>query len=237
MTADGAQDLHVLSAGAAQGLVETLAPRFLAETGVALRTTFGAVGTIREKLLANERCDALILTEAMIQELASSGYVRLGISASLGRVRTGIGIRFGDDVPDIENRAALQRTLCAATDIYVPDLHRSTAGMHFARVLEQLGIHAEISPRLRPHPNGATAMRELAQSIGTTPIGCTQETEIRYTAGVTLVGPLPSEFELATVYSVAVGPRAARRESAERFAQLLSGAGASQARVQAGFEI
>ena len=52
MTARGAEDLHVLSAGAAQGLVETLAPRFLAETGVALRTTFGAVGAIREKLLA-----------------------------------------------------------------------------------------------------------------------------------------------------------------------------------------
>ncbi len=75
MTAHGTQDLHVLSAGAAQGLVETLAPRFLAETGVALRTTFGAVGAIREKLLANERCDALILTEAMIEELSSSGHV------------------------------------------------------------------------------------------------------------------------------------------------------------------
>lgn len=237
MTADGAQDLHVLSAGAAQGLVETLASRFLAETGVALHTTFGAVGAIREKLLANERCDALILTEAMIDELMSSGYLLSGISVSLGRVRTGIGIRSGDDVPDIKSRAALQRTLCAATDIYVPDLQRSTAGLHFARVLEQLGIDAEISPRLRPHPNGATAMRELARSTGATPTGCTQVTEILYTAGVTLVGPLPSDFELATVYSVAIGSLAQLPDSAERFAQLLSGASASQARAQAGFEI
>lgn len=235
MTAHGTQALHVLSAGAAQGLVETLAPRFLAETGVALHTTFGAVGAIREKLLANERFDALILTEAMIKELISSGYLLSGISAPLGRVRTGIGICSGDDVPDIKSRAALQRTLCAATDIYVPDLQRSTAGLHFARVLEQLGLHAEISPRLRPHPNGATAMRELAQSTGATPIGCTQVTEILYTTGVTLVGPLPSEFELATVYSVAVGSRAQMRDTAERFVQLLSGA--NQARVQAGFEI
>lgn len=235
MTAHGTQALHVLSAGAAQGLVETLAPRFLAETGVALHTTFGAVGAIREKLLANERFDALILTEAMIKELISSGYLLSGISASLGRVRTGVGIRSGDDVPDVTNRDALQRTLCAATDIFVPDLHRSTAGLHFARVLEQLGIHAEISPRLRPHPNGATAMRALAQSTGTKPIGCTQVTEILYTTGVTLVGPLPSEFELATVYSVAVGSRAQMRDAAERFVQLLSGA--NQARVQAGFEI
>ena len=237
MTTRQANELHVLSAGAAQGLVEALTPGFVEETGAVLRATFGAVGAIREKLFSGERCDALILTEAMIQELVSSGHVLSGVSASLGRVRTGIGIRSGDAVPDIKNRAALKRTLCAATDIYMPDPHRSTAGIHFARVLERLGIGAEISPRLRPHPNGATAMRELAQSIGTTPMGCTQMTEILYTAGVTLVGPLPSEFELATVYSVAVGSRAHRREGAERFAQLLSGAGTSQARVQAGFEI
>ena len=237
MTPHPAQDLRVLSAGAAQGLVETLAPRFIAETGVALHTTFGAVGAIREKLLANERFDALILTEAMIKELMSSGYLLSGLSASLGRVRTGIGIRSGDHPPDISNRDALRRALCAATDIYVPDLHRSTAGLHFARVLEQLGIDAQTSPRLRPYPNGAMAMRELAQSTGATPIGCTQVTEIRYTAGVTLVGALPSEFELATVYSVAVGSRAQLREGAELFAQLLSGASTSQARVHAGFEI
>lgn len=76
-------ELHVLSAGAAQGLVAALAPRFLAETGVALRTTFGAVGAIGEKLMAGERCDALILTEAMIEELATSGRVGAATRAAL----------------------------------------------------------------------------------------------------------------------------------------------------------
>ena len=111
MTARGAEELHVLSAGAAQGLVEALAPRFLAETGVALRTTFGAVGAIREKLLAGDRCDALILTEAMIDELAASGHVVAATRAALGRVRTGIGVRTGDALPDITSRAALERSL------------------------------------------------------------------------------------------------------------------------------
>ena len=69
MTAAAAAELFVLSAGAAQGLVVALAPRFLAEIGVTLRTTFGAVGAIREKLLAGDRCDVLILTEAMIDQL------------------------------------------------------------------------------------------------------------------------------------------------------------------------
>ena len=57
-------------------------------------------------------------------------------------------------------------------------------------------------------------MRELAGASDASPLGCTQISEILYTPGVTLVGPLPTEFDLATVYSVAVCPTAgAERES------------------------
>jgi molybdate transport system substrate-binding protein len=236
MTAREGQDLHILSAGAAQGLVEALAPRFLGETGVALRPTFGAVGAIREKLFSGQRCDALILTEAMIQELEASGHVAAATHLALGRVRTGIGVRSGDALPDIADRGALERSLCAATEIFLPDPQRATAGIHFARVLQQLGIHAELAPRLRPYPNGAAAMTAMAQSTGVSPIGCTQITEIKHTAGVTLVGPLPHEFELATVYSVAVSADTQHPDIARRFARLLHGAEAENARAQAGFE-
>lgn len=236
MTARGAEELHVLSAGAAQGLVEALAPQFLAESGVVLRTTFGAVGAMREKLLAGDRCDALILTEAMIDQLSTSGHVVAATRAALGRVRTGISVRTGDALPDITSRAALERSLRAATDVFLPDPQRATAGIHFARVLQRLGIHAEIAPRLRPYPNGAAAMTAMAQSTGVSPIGCTQITEIKHTAGVALVGPLPREFELATVYSVAVSADTQYPEIARRFARLLCGSEADSVRAQAGFE-
>lgn len=231
-----AADLHILSAGAAQGLVTAMAPTFLADTGVALCTTFNAVGALREKLSAGERCDALILTEAMINELATGGHVVAATRAALGRVRTGIGVRAGDALPDISNRVTLERSLRAATDIFLPDPQRATAGIHFVRVLEQLGICAEVTPRLRPYPNGATAMRALAQSDARTPIGCTQITEIKYTKGVTLVGPLPHEFELETVYSIAVWADAQQPDVARRFARLLSGSEARNVRAEAGFE-
>jgi len=236
MTARAAEDLHVLSAGAAQGLVQALAPRFRAETGIALHTTFGAVGAIREKLLAGEPCDALISTHVMINELAGSGHLVRATAAALGRVRTGMAVRAGDALPDITSRAALEQALRAATDIFLPDPQRATAGIHFALVLDQLGIHDDVASRLRPHPNGAAAMRALAESGGSTPIGCTQMSEIKYTHGVTLVGPLPHKFELATVYSVAVSVHALRPETARRFAQLLCEPEARSVRAEAGFE-
>jgi molybdate transport system substrate-binding protein len=237
MTEREVRDLYLLSAGAAQGLVEALAPAFLAQTGFALRSTFGAVGAIREKLLAGDRCDALILTEAMIDQLVAAGHVVAGTQAALGRVRTGIGVRTGDASPDITTRAAFESSLRAATDIFLPDIQRSTAGIHFARVLDQLGIRSEVAQRLRPYPNGAVAMHALAHSSGSMPIGCTQVSEIKHTEGVTLVGPLPTEFELATVYSIAVCSAAQQQAVAHRFAEWLVGADASEARRKAGFEV
>ena len=236
MTARVTEELHVLSAGAAQGLVEAVVPRFVAEAGVAVRMTFGAVGAIREKLFNGQRCDALILTEAMIKELEASGDVVAATRSALGRVRTGIGVRSGDALPDIADRGALERSLCAATDIFLPDPQRATAGIHFVRVLEQLGIYAKVTPRLRPHLNGAAAMRALAQSSGAMPIGCTQISEIKYTEGVTLVGALPHEFELATVYSIATWAGAQQLDLALRFSRLLGGSAVDTLRAEAGFE-
>ena len=54
--------LAILSGGAAQGLVAALARQFEAETGCGIAGTFGAVGAMRDKLLAGEPADLLILT-------------------------------------------------------------------------------------------------------------------------------------------------------------------------------
>ena len=63
---------------------------------------------------------------------------------------------------------------------------------------------------MKVYPNGATAMRHLAQSEAQRPIGCTQSTEIISTPGVMLSGTLPQGCELATIYTAAVTARAAR---------------------------
>ena len=229
-------DLNVLSAGASKGLVESLQAQFSAETGVGIHGTFQAVGTIKEKALAGESCDVIILTAAMIDELARFGRVFPGTVAPLGRVRTAIAVREGDALPDISGHEALHRLVLASAAIYLPDAERATAGIHFVKVLHALGVYETVEPRLRSSPNGAMAMRELAQSLESPTIGCTQVTEIKYSPGVTLVGPLPAEFELATAYSVGVYFKAHQPELARRFAELLSGETARELRLDGGFE-
>ena len=123
----------------------------------------------------------------------------------------------------------------ASSAVYFPDAVRSTAGIHFARVMAQLGILDTLQPRFRTYPAGAIAMREMAAATGPDLIGCTQVTEINYTPGVELVAALPPEFELATVYSAAA-TTASDLALAQRFIGLVSGAGSQVLRKAGGFE-
>ena len=228
--------LNVLCAGAAQGLVKALQQRFAAATGAQVQGRFGAVGAMKEALLAGEPCDVMIVTDAMIETLAASGALRGESCAPLGRVRTGIAVRVADPLPAIDTPDELRSALLAADRIYFPDPERATAGIHFAAVLRQLGIDDELAPRFATFSNGATSMRELAQSAAQRPIGCTQVTEINGTDGVRLVGALPKAFELATAYSAAVASRASDPALAARFVSLLAGIDSMALRRQGGFE-
>ncbi len=227
--------LDLLCAGAAKGLVEALQPAFESATGATLHATFGAVGAMREKLDAGAPCDVLVLTQAMLETLAHDGRVVADSIAPLGRVPTGIAVRAREPLPAIGDRAGLQTTLAAARRIYLPDPERATAGIHFVKVLRELGIYDGVASRLAPFPSGAVAMRALADTPEPGLIGCTQVTEILYTPGVVLVGNLPPGFELATVYAASVTTQARNVALARRLAAVLTGADARELRERGGF--
>jgi molybdate transport system substrate-binding protein len=229
--------LHLLCAGAAQGLVRALQPQLAQRCGAAIAGRFGAVGAMKEALLAGEPCDLMVVTDKMVGELAAAGLLRGDTRLPLGRVRTGVAVRSGQPKPDVTTPEALRAALLAAEGIYFPDPERATAGIHFANVMRELGVHDELRPRFRTFPNGATAMRELAASAAPRLIGCTQVTEINYTEGVELVGALPQRFELATVYTAAVATRAAEPELALQFVEMMAGDESQALRLAGGFEV
>jgi molybdate transport system substrate-binding protein len=231
-----AATLHLLCAGAAQGLVQALSADFQAATGAAVQARFGAVGAMKEALLAGAPCDVMVVTQAMVDALAEEGRLLGSSRAALGRVRTGLAVRAGAPRPDVDTPEALRTALRAADAIYFPDPVRATAGIHFARVMRELGVHDELEPRFRTFPNGATAMREMAASTAASPVGCTQVSEILISPGVALVAALPARFELATVYAAAVAAGAADVALAARFIERLSGPASQALRTAGGIE-
>jgi molybdate transport system substrate-binding protein len=227
--------LNILSGGAAQGLVANLAPKFKALTGHNIQGEFGAVGAMANKLRGGTPADIVVLTAAMIADLAREKLVVRTSIADIGLVETAIAVRAGDPRVAVKDAAALRDALLAADAIFVPDTKASTAGIHVAKVLQRLGIADEVAARLKVYPNGATAMRHLAASDAVRPIGCTQSTEIISTPGVTLSGSLPPGCELSTMYTAAVTARAAGVKQAQVLIDLLTDADQRELRERAGF--
>jgi molybdate transport system substrate-binding protein len=227
--------LKILSGGAAQGLVASLAPNFKALTGFDIEGEFGAVGAMAEKLRSGTSADIVVLTAAIVAKLAEESRVVPASISDIGLVETAIAVRAGDSLVKVHDAAALRDALLAADAIFVPDTKASTAGIHVAKVLQQLGIADAVAARLKIYPNGTTAMRHLAETDAVRPIGCTQSTEIISTPGVTLSGSLPEGCELSTVYTAAVTTRAVNAKQAQALIDLLTDADQRELRTRAGF--
>ena len=228
--------LSVLCAGAAQGFVQAMESRFTAQAGVSIATRFGAVGALREALLAGEACDVLIVTDLMVRGLISTGRLRTDSRVVLGQVRTGMAVRADQPAPDISTGESLRDALLAARGIHFPDPTRATAGVHFADVMLRLGVQTEVAARCHTYPNGAAAMRALAASSGPAQVGCTQISEIIFTPGLRLIGALPAGYELATAYAAAVSQGCAHPQIAEAFNALLGAPEFASERIRCGIE-
>jgi molybdate transport system substrate-binding protein len=227
---------HLMSGGAAAAVVKHVQARFETECQLTLQGTYSAVGQMRDQLLGGAPCDLIILTRALIDQLEQSGHVLAGSSRSLGKVRTGIAVRSGEKHPAVQNADQLREALAHARGIYFPDPQKATAGIHFMKVLGQLGLAQSCQAALRPFPNGATAMAEMARSTESGLIGCTQVTEINYTEGVDLVDVLPAEFELSTDYVLGICAGTQHLTQARALADLLTGEASAGIRRKGGFE-
>jgi molybdate transport system substrate-binding protein len=229
--------VNILSAGACKGLFQALFPSRLA-SGKAM-ATFGAVGVMREKLLAGEACDVLVLTLPMLEALAIEGWVVASTITELGSVGCGIAISNKlKSVPDVSEEAVLSANLLAATAIHFPDPAKATAGIHFQSVLERLGVFDEVAKRCQHYPNGAAAMASLAKNeskFGNLQVGCTQISEILYTKGLKLVGELPMPFHLRTIYAAALTPAGAESTRAQKMLKKLTSTKTQTLRKKGGF--
>ena len=102
-------------------------------------------------------------------------------------------MRKGAQVPDVASPDALKQALLSASSIAHADPARgATAGAHFARVLEQLGIAEQVKARVTVLPFGGDVIAEVAR--GRFEIGVSQSSEIVAHPGVTLAGRLPAPY-------------------------------------------
>lgn len=197
-----AEEITVFAAGAVKHAMTAAQEPFERATGHRLVFTFDTVGALRDRVLAGERPHLIVVSAAAIDALVSAGHIARAEARDLGAIGVALAVRRGAPVPDVSTAERLTSVLRAAPSIaYGSPARGATAGTHFERILDRLGLLAEIRGKARVVDFGVQAIDAVAE--GSVALGVSQASEIAPVTGVSLVAPLPPEFRLETRYAVA----------------------------------
>jgi molybdate transport system substrate-binding protein len=233
-----AAEVQVMAAGAVQAAVTQLVTAFESQTGHAVKVTFGTVGDLVGKSEAGQRADVIVVTPAALTRLEGKGLVRLGTQSPVGSVGAAVAVRADATAPDVSTPDALRATLLAARAVIYADPTKASTGIHFAKVIERLGIADAVNAKAHIVPTGIVGMEDLAKDTGTgLVVGITQVTEILPNPGVKLVGPLPGDLQNITTYAAALAATPADEPAAQAFLGWLTSPVGRQTFRAAGFEV
>ncbi len=191
----------MFAAGAAKAAMLRIAADFERETGDKVIMTVDTVGAIQALVSNGTPGDIVIVSQASLAKLIEANRVTGNRAVSVGSIAIGLAVKRGTAVPDLSTPDAVRRALLNALSIAHADPARgATAGLHFVKVVEALGLTAALKDRMVIFPTGLHAVEAVAQ--GRFALGVSQTSEIAPHEGLTLVGGLPEPYALTTKYSV-----------------------------------
>ncbi|MBL8700333.1 MAG: substrate-binding domain-containing protein [Alphaproteobacteria bacterium] len=230
-----ADEVRVFAAGATMAALEDVAPVFEQRTGHRLRANFDTVGALRDRVLAGENPDVVLLSAPALDALATAGRLAAGTRRDLGRTGVGLAAPLGAPPLDISTPDRLRAVLLAAPSLAYADPARgATAGTHFRKVLAELGIADAVAAHAKVVPFGVDGVRAVAE--GEFALAVSMATEILANRRVRFVGNLPEPLQLWTVYgAAAVAPASGATGATAALLEFLAGETATEAFRRIGF--
>jgi len=231
----GPAHLNVYSTIAMRGALQELIPQFQKESGQTLALTWGTAATLAKRIEEGEPADVAILARSNFDALSKAGKIAAGSDVALAQSSIAVAIKSGAHKPDIASPEALKETLEKAQSIaYSDPAAGGASGVHFAAVLERMGIADEMKAKTKYPPAGGNAATLVA--TGEAELAIQQKPEIMNVAGVDIVGPLPADLNKVTTFAAAVIPNSKNPEGAEALLKFLQSPEATKVFKASGFE-
>lgn len=209
-----AAEIKALVTIGVQSAIEDLAPKFEKASGHKIAIVFGLSAALSKRVADGEPADLFIGTREGVDGLIKAGKISGGSDAALASSGVGIAVRKGSPKPNISTPEALKRTLLATRAIgYGNPAAGGAAGVHFAKVLERLGILEDMKAKTRYPAPGAYSGSMLVS--GEVDLAVQQIPELLFMEGIDVVGPLPGDLQAITVFAAGV-PASAKEPNAAR---------------------
>src|SRR5262249_23668493 len=148
-----------------------IAAQFERATGNKVTLVFDTAGATEEKFREDSGATLLITTDTLV------GKFKDGMTTRLGDTLAGLAVPPGSAKPDISTPEKLKAALLGAKRIAFSDPARgATAGIHFMKVIETLGVKDEVLRKATLANDGVDTMRLVLEEKFD--LGVTQVSEI-----------------------------------------------------------
>lgn len=220
--------------------ISSMATRhLLAESGAAYERQSGqrvvvvSVGGVdaARRVQGGEAFDFVVLAADAIDQLAAAGRIEAGSRTNLARSGVAIAVAAGARRPGIGSEEAIRDAVLAARSI---GYSTGPSGAHLVSLFGRWGIAETIAPRIVQAPPGVPVATLVAR--GDVELGFQQLSELMHQPGIDVVGPLPPEIQLVTIFSGAVCSVSPRREAAKALLSFIASPAADAAKRRQGME-
>ena len=216
-----ADELKVLSAGAMQRGLVTVAAKFKEQSGDQVQIRYATAPELKKIFSeAGAPADVILAPNPTLADLAKAGKVSPDTQKEIGGVGSAVLIRLDAPVPDVSNLAAFKRSLTEADALVY---NRASSGTYIDSMLKKIGVFDQIERKLVRLWDGTAVMHHLLEGKGKE-FGFGGITDILgyRDRGLRLVGPLPAEIQNYANYSAAVLAAAPDAEGARAFLTYLA---------------
>ncbi len=202
--------MKVLCTNGVKAVTAELLPAVERTIGLSVDVDYASTNMLMDKIGGGETGDLAVLSAEAVDSLIEKGVLQKGTRVDLCKSSIGVAVRRGAVGPDLGTVDALKAALLAAKSV----LYSKTgiSGVYMPQLMLKLGIAGQIAKKA-VNPSSGTVGEALAR--GEAEIALQQISELLPVAGIKVVGPLPAEVQLVTVFSAgtfasAAEPRAAR---------------------------
>src|SRR5687768_10213727 len=228
-------EIKLLSTGGIRPPIEELIPRFERASGHKVSATFAGGPAVQREIEAGTAADVVIASSNVIEDFVKGGKVASGTRTEIARSGVGVSIRAGMPKPDISTAEGLKRALLDAKSIaYAAD---GTAGMHFEKVLDRLGIRKQVEPKAKktmaadPKNSAPTLVERGEVDLAVSSIPTIYERK-----GIVFAGPLPGDLQNYITYAGGVTAKAQDAQAARAFLRFITAPAAALALKAKGME-
>jgi molybdate transport system substrate-binding protein len=217
-----AAEIDAFISTAIKAATDELLPPFERANGHVIRASYAPSGALIPRFIAGEPVDVFLTDSTAIDALIKQGRI-VGGRTDLVRTGIGIAVRKGAPRPDVSSPETLKRALLAAKSIgHAAPAGGSITAAHIQGVFQRLGIAEQVTPKVRLAAGGPNGRVSVLVSSGEAEIGLQQVSELMTNPAVEVIGMLPAELQLITLYSAGVTASARQAEASQALIKALT---------------